>query len=446
MASHDGSRAFDRELPLETLSWKITKHAAVVSQYLAAHELPQPSAERDGPVTVVPDNAPAHVRQSLEQLAAASLEMTQLALGPSEYVANLATGLQYISCLSWLCQYEILRRVPLDGAISYADLAAVAGVPEQRLKSVVRMAMTSGLFRERPGIGVAHSATSALLARNADTHAWASYLCARTAPMALAMGAAHKRWGPDTVRPNETAYNLAFNTDLPFFDDIARDEARVSEFAAYMRNVRSSKGIAIEHLLNGYKWQSIREGGLVVDVGGSTGTTAIMLARKFPHLRFVVEDLEANAESGRKALPAELASRVTFKAHDFMQPQPVRGADVYLLRMILHDWPDDASIHILRHLVAAMAERPGARLIIMDTVLPAPGSVPLSVERIVRIRDLTMMQAFNSKERDLDDWKNLLAAADARLRLVNVVQPFGSDMSVLEVQLDPGATSNGVVA
>lgn len=69
----------------------------------------------------------------------------------------------------------------------------------------------------------------------------------------------------------------------------------------------------------------------------------------------------------------------------------------------------------------------------MDTVLPAPGSVPVSVERIVRVRDLTMMQAFNSKERDLEDWENLLAATDPNLQLVNVVQPFGSAMSVLEV-------------
>ena len=45
-----------------------------------------------------------------------------------------------------------------------------------------------------------------------------------------------------------------------------------------------------------------------------------------------------------------------------------------------------------------------SRIIIMDTVLPKPGSVPVSVERIARARDMTMLQAFNSKERDLDDW------------------------------------------
>ena len=167
-----------------------------------------------------------------------------------------------------------------------------------------------------------------------------------------------------------------------------------------------------------------------------------MLAQAFPHLKFVVQDLPANAIRGRQAaadsLPPDVASRLTFQAHDFTQPQPVQGADVYLLRMILHDWPDDEAVKILKHIVTAMIKAE-SRLLIMDTVLPMPGTVPVSVERIVRVRDLTMMQAFNSKERELEDWKALLAAADERLRLVNVVQPFGSDMSVLEVVIGPTA-------
>lgn len=179
-------------------------------------------------------------------------------------------------------------------------------------------------------------------------------------------------------------------------------------------------------------------------VGGSTGGASISLAKELPNLTFIVQDLPANVESGRKAaaessLPADIVSRITFQAHDFTQPQPVRGADAYLLRMILHDWPDDEATKILKNIVAAM-EKPKSRLLIMDTVLPKPGAEPVSVERIARARDLTMMQAFNSKERDLDDWKELIAAADPNLRLVRVVQPFGSAMSILEVVIDGPAT------
>ena len=177
---------------------------------------------------------------------------------------------QYISCLSWLCQYDIFHIVPLGNTISYSDIAAAAHVPEQRLKSIVRMAMTNTLFQEQPdGKLISHTATSALLARNDDAYAYAAYMCAKSAPMAMHMTAAHKQWGPASTRAYETAYNIAFHTNLPFFDHIARDEAKMEEFARYMRNVRSSEGVDIRHLVTGFARQNIRDGGVVVDVSVS---------------------------------------------------------------------------------------------------------------------------------------------------------------------------------
>ncbi|GAW18498.1 hypothetical protein ANO14919_079740 [Xylariales sp. No.14919] len=46
---------------------------------------------------------------------------------------------------------------------------------------------------------------------------------------------------------------------------------------------------------------------------------------------------------------------------------------------------------------------------------------------------------FNSHERDLDQWNALLLAADEGLRLRQVIAPFGSAMSLLEVEM-VGAT------
>jgi 6-hydroxytryprostatin B O-methyltransferase len=99
--------------------------------------------------------------------------------------------------------------------------------------------------------------------------------------------------------------------------------------------------------------------------------------------------------------------------------------------MIIHDWPFTQAVTILKHLVDAL--KPGARLIIMDTVLPRPGSIPATQEAVLRVRDLTMRQTFNSKERELDDWTALFAAVDPMLRIVAVVQPPGSVMAVMEV-------------
>lgn len=102
--------------------------------------------------------------------------------------------------------------------------------------------------------------------------------------------------------------------------------------------------------------------------------------------------------------------------------------------MILHDWPDREAQSILSNLVPA-AEK-GAWIIIMDSVLPSPGSVPSSYERLQRVRDLTMMMTFNSHERSAEDWNELLQVTDRRFKLVQIKQPMDSLMAVMEVVLE----------
>jgi 6-hydroxytryprostatin B O-methyltransferase len=444
---------------LEDLAWSCARSAVSITQYLASTNHSQPSILPGGPANVLPKDAPVPIKRSRQSLMSAALQLFQLAAGPSEFVPSLAPGFQYVACLTWLLKFKILEIVPKEGSIGYVELAAEASrranenlsatasdkvvIPEARLKGIVRMAMTSGLFLEPQSGQVSHSATSYHLATNEDARAWASYLCNRSAPTALALTTAHECFGPASVAKNETAYNIAFDTDLPFFDHLALNPASTAEFAGYMRNVTSSEAVDVKHLVQGYDWASLGPA-LVVDVGGSTGNADIALAKVYPDLKFVVQDLPENASAGQKnalaTLSSDILSRLTFQGHDFTKPQPVKDGNIYLLRMILHDWPDHVSITILRQLVPALTEQRAngtrPKLLVMDTVLPAPGQVPVSVERNVRVRDMTMMQVFNSHERDLEQWTALLAAADARLKIRQVIEPFGSAMSLLEVEVE----------
>lgn len=125
------------------------------------------------------------------------------------------------------------------------------------------MAMTNTLFMETPdGKHVNHSATSAFLTRNDDAYAYAMHLGAKSATMAMHMAAAHGRLGAETTCMYETAYNIAFHTDLPFVDHLARDGDRMSEFARYMRSVRSSEGVDFKHHIAGFNWKdAVLDGG-----------------------------------------------------------------------------------------------------------------------------------------------------------------------------------------
>ena len=122
-------------------------------------------------------------------------------------------------------------------------------------------------------------------------------------------------------------------------------------------------------------------------------------------------------------------SRIEFQEHNFFEPQPVKVAAVYLLRMILHDWPDHECVRILAQLSSSM--QPGARIIIMDMILPRPGSMPLEYEAVLRQKDLVMQQNFNAKERELEEWEALIEKAG--LRIFGVVTPHGSQHSMLEI-------------
>lgn len=108
--------------------------------------------------------------------------------------------------------------------------------------------------------------------------------------------------------------------------------------------------------------------------------------------------------------------------------------------MILHDWPSTDAIIILKTHLDALKANPHARLIIMDTVLPLPGSISAVEEAILRVRDLTMIQAFNSKERELGEFQELFSQAcdqDGSLMLRTITKPPGSVMSVMEVVYQP---------
>ncbi|KAL2863146.1 O-methyltransferase-domain-containing protein [Aspergillus lucknowensis] len=438
---------------MEQLVQSLVKDVTRLTDYLESTGHPAPSFDRSTPPVVLPDDASEGAQAVRERILDYALRIFQLAAGPSEYLANLQTGYHYISCLRWLCHFRIFHLVPLEGSIPYADLAALAKVPEHALKSITQMAMTNGLFVETPPGHVSHSATSALLQINSGFHDWAVFNSDISAPTALAMAEVHEKWKwPNTetncAHTTQTAYNIAFNTDLPFFKHLGQQEERHRQFAGYMRAVTASQGTHLKQLVECWDWTSLGRG-LVVDVGGSTGHASIALARKFPELRFIVEDLPDVVAGGPAYLEsqsqsqedADLASRITYQRHDFFEPQPAMAgdADVYLLRMILHDWGFDDCVRILSRLVEALREskkRDGARILIMDSVLPEPGSVPTSRERLLRVRDLTMLQVFNSQERQMEDWERIFTCVDERLVVKKVVQPAGSVLSIIELALE----------
>lgn len=112
-------------------------------------------------------------------------------------------------------------------------------------------------------------------------------------------------------------------------------------------------------------------------------------------------------------------------------------ADVFFLKMILHDWPDKYAIEILRNLLQSL--KPGGRIVLCEAVAPPTldeegnALLPLPLRRMLSAADLQMLVGFNSKERKLEDWKVLIKKVDERLELQNVSTVPGALWSVIEV-------------
>ncbi|KAJ8112883.1 hypothetical protein OPT61_g4851 [Boeremia exigua] len=109
---------------------------------------------------------------------------------------------------------------------------------------------------------------------------------------------------------------------------------------------------------------------LFVDVGGGVGHQLVKFRERAVGLagKFVLEDLPAVL-----AQASDLPEGVVKVGHDFFQPQPegVKGAKAYFLRMILHDWPQTQAETILKHIVDVMAE--DSVVLIHEVILPENG-------------------------------------------------------------------------
>jgi hypothetical protein len=105
-------------------------------------------------------------------------------------------------------------------------------------------------------------------------------------------------------------------------------------------------------------------------------------------------------------------------------------AALYFLRASLHGHSDPYAVKIIQNIVHAMT--PGSRIIIAEVVLPSPGTAPNPMLRFMRSSALQMMAVLNSKKRFHEDWVDLLAKADERLRLVSV-EKTPKVQSIIEV-------------
>ncbi|KAE9574774.1 hypothetical protein CGMCC3_g9252 [Colletotrichum fructicola] len=165
---------------------------------------------------------------------------------------------------------------------------------------------------------------------------------------------------------------------------------------------------------------------LIVDVGGNHGDTLKHILEAVPSIpqhRCVLQDRpDVISEVTRE--DDQGLSEVVKVGHDFMQENPTKGAMIYLLRRVLHDWSDQASIEILTHLCAALPrDEPRARVLIMEQVVSDPPSVRSAAADMI-------MLSIGGKERTEEGFEKIAKASG--LKIVRIHRKEGTEIGVVE--------------
>jgi O-methyltransferase domain/Dimerisation domain len=216
-----------------------------------------------------------------------------------------------------------------------------------------------------------------------------------------------------SVRKGETQAVQALGTDFFHYLEAHPDQAR--DFAQGLT--------AATALWTSTAAQVIDTAGvrLAVDVGGAEGALLHLLLADNPGMRGIVFDRpnvvpDALAEAARRGL----SDRTEVVGGDFFSAVP--SGDLYLLKMIMHDWDDQSCVAILRNVQSAM--NPGGRVAVIEMLVGEPSDPGPAA-----LMDMNMLAVVPGQERSLAEYDALLSAAG--LRRVSVT-PTGSGQSVIE--------------
>ncbi|OAP61994.1 hypothetical protein AYL99_04197 [Fonsecaea erecta] len=430
----------DLNLSILDLARQVQDSASTISKYLEQNSLPTLSLAADaypffpgtGPASV--DSYPRlseDILKARSQIQDACNALSQLVSGPAEASFSFLTQHFMSACMQYIYHYRLAEGVPVSGDISYKDLAAKTGTLEGQCARVLKHAMTQNMFRQsRPG-HVAHTALSATLLQP-DFRDIAGYVTEESFLAAPRLVEAAEKY-PGSQEKNTTAWNLGHNTDLPMFEFFEKHPARLQRFMGCMRSLASGESYNLKHLVGAFDWKSLGDG-LVVDVGGSFGHCCSEIAKVAPELRFIVQDLEKVVTQAQQERASDKhVDRIDFQTHNFFKPQPVKNADVYLLRFICHDYSDKYAAQILSNITPAMGAN--SRIMIVDSIMPEVGILGKFEESRARIMDIEMMLSFNGCERDESGWKSLFEQADPSLELRSSKKIPGNIHAVMELGL-----------
>lgn len=327
---------------------------------------------------------------------------------PEETIGQMATGYWISQVIRTMAVFGLADHLAA-GARTTEELSEQSGAHAPSLDRLLRALSALGLC-VRDDEGRVRLTQLGDLLRSDVPDSMKSSVLMLTAP------SFQRTWEklPDAVRRGEPTFARVHG--VGFWDYLAAHPEEGSLFDAVMTEDAEERA---EALLAACDLSGVDT---IVDVGGGQGKLLAAVLAAVPGVRGILADRPEVVAGAEEVLrTAEVADRCAIVGGDFFASVP-SGGDAYVLAQIIHDWPEEEALEILRTCHQAMA--PGARLWLIEQVIE---SDEVSVD--LALFDLNMLVFFGGQERTAEEYQELLEAAGfGEIRIF----PTDTDWSVVE--------------
>jgi hypothetical protein len=290
-----------------------------------------------------------------------------------------------------------------DGARTADEIAPAAACNPDSLGRLMRALASVGVLSEEEGGRFALTETGALLRTGhpQSLHAWAML---HSRPYFWISWSALEQ----SIRTGENAFRHVYGTSVWDYRAAHPDESAVFDRAMQAGTLQTNRAV-----LDAVDFGRFRT---IVDVGGGNGALLAAILAANPDVRGILFD-QAHVVRPDLLETAGVVGRCRIVGGSFFESVP-DGGDAYILKFILHDWEDAEAQAILAACRRAMA--PGTTLLVLERHTDGAE---------LRFADLHMLVSPGGRERTLDEFQTLLAAAG--FRFVGTT-PTASIVSVIE--------------
>lgn len=294
-----------------------------------------------------------------------------------------------VSALTLAVELRLAERVQ-DKAWRLEELALELDLPLDELTRFFSVLTAHGYFFVEPGGRIRQTGLSRALSWTTGG-AFTALQGSAWYRQAFETSAVVAGW-----RQGRTPFELSQGE--PFFAHLSRDRAAGQQFFDAMTNVtRFCAPYLVESL-------PLRPGESYLDLGGGDGELARALQVRYPKSRLAVLDREGQRLAAVSSL---FSDEISFHRGDFFQPLPL-GYGGVILKNILHDWPDEQALTILRN--AREAVGTGGRVFLVECLLPEPGRWDTQA-RATHALDWNVWLTLSGKERTESQYRRLLEQA-----------------------------------